>query len=62
MLDRQQMRVGLDVLREREILLAVSPDLARKALESVRDSEIFPQAMDAGMMLRGLDDGSYVPS
>jgi hypothetical protein len=43
-------------------LLAISPDLARKALESVRDSEIFPQAMDAGMMLRGLDDGSYIPS
>jgi hypothetical protein len=43
-------------------LLAISPDLARKALESVRASEISPQAMDAGMMLRGLDDGSYVPS
>jgi hypothetical protein len=43
-------------------LLAISPDLARKALESVRAAKIFPQAMDAGMMLRGLDDGSFVPS
>jgi hypothetical protein len=43
-------------------LLAVAPDLARKALESVRDSGIFPQCADAGMMLDGIDDGSYVPS
>ncbi|HEV7601624.1 MAG TPA: DUF2019 domain-containing protein [Bradyrhizobium sp.] len=43
-------------------LLAISPVLARKAFESVRASEIFPQAMYAGMSLRALDNGTYVPS
>jgi hypothetical protein len=43
-------------------LLAISPILARKAFESVRETEIFPQAMDAGMTLRALDNGTYVPS
>jgi hypothetical protein len=43
-------------------VLAISPALARKAFESVRESEIFPQAMDAGMSLRALDDGTYVRS
>jgi hypothetical protein len=43
-------------------VLAISPALARKAFESVRESGIFPQAMDAGMTLRALDNGTYVPS
>ncbi len=43
-------------------MLAISPYLARKALESVRDSEIFPQAADAAGTLSALDDGRYVPS
>jgi hypothetical protein len=43
-------------------VLVISPALARKAFESVRESEIFPQAMDAGMTLRALDNGTYVPS
>jgi hypothetical protein len=43
-------------------VLAISPALARKAFESVRASEIFPQAADAGMTLRALDNGTYVPS
>jgi hypothetical protein len=42
-------------------VLAISPDLARKAFESVRESEIFPQAMNAGMTLRALDNGTYIP-
>jgi hypothetical protein len=33
-------------------LLAIAPDSARKALTSVRD---------ASMLLRSLDEGSYVP-
>jgi hypothetical protein len=45
-----------------DTLLAISPDLARKALESVRESKIYPQAMDAGMTLRALDHGTFVPS
>jgi hypothetical protein len=43
-------------------VLTISPALARKAFESVRASEIFPQAMDVGMSLRALDNGTYVPS
>jgi hypothetical protein len=43
-------------------VLAISPALARKALESVRDSEIFPQCADASGMLSALDTGFYVPN
>jgi hypothetical protein len=43
-------------------VLAIAPSLARKAFESVRESEIFPQAMNAGMTLRALDNGTYIPS
>jgi hypothetical protein len=42
-------------------VLAISPDIARKALESVRDSGILPQCADASGTLRALDDGTYVP-
>lgn len=45
-----------------DTLLAISPELARKALETVRKSKIYPQAMDAGMTLRALDNGTFVPS
>jgi hypothetical protein len=43
-------------------MLAVAPELARAALESVRDSGILPQSADAEGMLEAVDDGSYVPS
>jgi hypothetical protein len=43
-------------------VLAIAPTLARKAFESVRESEVFPQAMNAGMTLRALDNGTYIPS
>jgi hypothetical protein len=43
-------------------VLAITPALARKAFESVRDSGIFPQAADASGTLRALDNGTYVPS
>jgi Domain of unknown function (DUF2019) len=41
--------------------LAVAPETARKVLEAIRASKLQPQAMDAGMILRGLDDGEYKP-
>jgi hypothetical protein len=41
--------------------LAVAPDAARKMLQWIYDSKSHPQAGDAGMMLSGLDDGSYTP-
>ena len=43
-------------------VLAITPALARKAFESVRESGIFPQAADAGMALIALDNGTYVPN
>jgi hypothetical protein len=43
-------------------VLAISPLLARKALESVRDSRVFPQAADASGMLSALENGTFVPS
>ncbi len=41
--------------------LAVAPDLARHALQVIADSKFYPQAGDAGMLLDGLDDGSFKP-
>ena len=41
--------------------LAAAPDAARSLLEEIRASKWQPQAMDAGMILRGLDDGEYKP-
>jgi hypothetical protein len=43
-------------------VLPISPVLARKAFESVRDSGLFPQAADAAGTLGALDDGTYVRS
>lgn len=41
--------------------LGVAPQAARKVLEAIRASKWQPQAMDAGMILRDLDDGEYKP-
>lgn len=41
--------------------LGVAPEAARKVLEAIRASKWQPQAMDAGMTLRGLDNGQYKP-
>jgi hypothetical protein len=43
-------------------VLAVAPELARRALESIRDSGILPQSADAEGMLETIDKGTYVPS
>jgi hypothetical protein len=43
-------------------LLAIAPDLAREALESVRDLGQMPQAAEASSMLRAIDEGTYIPS
>ena len=43
-------------------VLTISPVLARRAVESVLDSGIFPQAADASGTLRALETGFYVPS
>jgi len=41
--------------------LGVAPESARKVLEAIRASKWQPQAMAAGMILRGLDSGQYKP-
>jgi hypothetical protein len=41
--------------------LAVEPVAARQVIQEIFDSKCYPQALDAGMTLRGLDDGSYKP-
>jgi ParB-like chromosome segregation protein Spo0J len=57
LLDHPNLQVRM---KAAHAVLAISPALARKAFESVRDAQIFPQAMDAGMTLRALDNGTYV--
>ena len=42
--------------------LAVAPREARQTLEDIVRNKIFPQALDAGMTLNRLDDGSYKPT
>lgn len=42
--------------------LAVSPAEARHQLEAIVASRMFPQAGDAGMLISGLDDGTFKPT
>jgi hypothetical protein len=41
--------------------LGVAPEAARKVLQSIHDWKLYPQDLGAGMLLAGLDDGSYKP-
>ncbi len=59
LLDHPNVQVRMMAAHE---LLVISPVLARKALESVRDSGIFPQCGNASGTLRALDNGTYIPS
>jgi hypothetical protein len=43
-------------------LLTIVPDRAKKVLETVRGSRIIPQCANAGFLLNGLEDGSFVPT
>lgn len=42
--------------------LGTAPAQAREVLEAIRALNFLPQALDAGMTLRALDDGTYKPS
>lgn len=42
--------------------LAVAPHRARRLLETIAARKDVPQGGDAGMMLRGLNDGSFNPT
>jgi hypothetical protein len=44
------------------LTLAVAPGAARTLLQAIADSKDYPQAMDAGMALRALDNGIFKPS
>jgi hypothetical protein len=59
LLDHPNLQVRMKAANS---VLAISPHLARKALESVRDSGVFPQAADASGMLSALENGTFVPS
>jgi len=49
-------------LRAAARALGVAPIQARRMIETIASSQIFPQAGDAGMLLGGLDDGSFKPT
>lgn len=42
-------------------LLSIAPMQARLTLESVRDFDEMPQAAEARISLRSLDEGTYIP-
>lgn len=42
--------------------LAAAPELARRALEELAASREYPQAGEAGMTIRALNDGIYKPT
>jgi hypothetical protein len=42
--------------------LALAPDISERVLRQIADSKRLPQAADAGLILDGLRDGSFVPS
>lgn len=42
--------------------LAIAPDEARRVLQSIRKNQEHPQALEAGMTIRGLDSGEFTPT
>ena len=42
--------------------LAVAPETARKELQAIANSREYPQAGEAGMSIRNLDEGIYKPT
>ena len=42
--------------------LGVAPAAARRVLQKISDSKLYPQAGDAGMTLSNLDDGTFKPN
>ncbi len=49
-------------LKAAEATLAVAPEAARMVLQTIKDRGEFPQALDAGMILRELDRGVFKPT
>jgi hypothetical protein len=42
--------------------LAIAPEAARRALKLIKERKEFPQAADASMTLRSLEDGTLIPT
>ena len=49
-------------LKAAKATLAVAPRAARDVLEAIKERREFPQALDAGMTLGFLDDGTFKPT
>jgi hypothetical protein len=45
-----------------KLTVAVAPQQARAALEAIRASQHQPQALDAGMCIRNIDNGVFKPT
>ncbi|SDB31528.1 DUF2019 domain-containing protein [Bauldia litoralis] len=56
--DHPNMQVRLNAAHA---TLAVAPEAARALLMTIRESRWMPQAMQAGMSLRNLENGVYRP-
>ena len=56
--DHPNMQVRLNAAKA---MLALAPAEARAQLERIRASHHFPQAGDAGMAIRALDEGIFKP-
>jgi hypothetical protein len=48
-------------LKAAKATLAVAPEMARRAIQAVAESGEYPQAADARMALRSLDQGTFKP-
>jgi hypothetical protein len=57
--DHPNMRVRLVAATK---TLAIAPQAARKKLEEIKASGWLPDSGEAGMSLRGLDDGTFKPT
>jgi len=57
--DHPSMQVRLKAAKA---TLAVAPQAARQALETIKHSNCYPEAGEAGMSLWALDEGIFVPS
>jgi hypothetical protein len=55
----QSMQVRLNAAKS---TLAVAPEAARRELRAIAASREYPQAADAGMCLRNLDEGIFKPT
>lgn len=58
LLDHPNMQVRL---KAAITTLALAPDISKRVLRQIADSHRLPQAADAGLILNGLRDGSFVP-